>query len=139
MLERSAPPEVLHYNAAMARARQLQEPKLAASLLDELLKDRTLSPDVYSFSAAIRAADRDWRRALSLLDVMAREYGCTPDVVCFTAAVTACSRAGQTSQALALYEHMFAAKVEPNAFTYSALVSACDKAGRAEDALRLVS
>jgi pentatricopeptide repeat domain-containing protein 1 len=138
MLERGAAPEVLHYNAAMARARQLRDPKLAASLFDELLKDDALKPDVYSFSAAIGAADRDWRRALALLDGMAREHGCAPDVVCFTAAVSACGKAGQAAHALALYERMLAAKVEPNAYTYSALVSACDKAGRAEDALRLV-
>ena len=78
--------------SALGRSRQWER---ALSLLDEM-RERGVTPDVISFSAAISACEKagKWERVLSLLDEM-RERGVAPNVISFSAAISACEKGGK--------------------------------------------
>lgn len=64
----------------------------ALELLDEM-KRSGLNPDVYSYSAAISACEKDkqWEKALEIFEKM-QIQNVNPDVVAFNSAITACSQ-----------------------------------------------
>ncbi len=97
MRSKGAPVETYHYNVAISRATALGERVAALGFFDALLKERGLRPDTFTIASAVKAAERDWRRALALIEA-APSLGVQPDVFCYTAAVTACRKGGRARE-----------------------------------------
>ena len=111
----------------------------AVELLSEM-RERWLTPDVITYSAAISACEKgsQWERALELLSEM-RERELTPNVITYNAAISACEKGSQWERALELLSEMRQRELEPNVITYSAAISACEKGSQWERALELLS
>eukprot|EP00973_Karenia_brevis_P080821 11212780-Karenia_brevis.AAC.1 len=71
------------------------------------MRQRGLSPNVISFSAAISACEKcgQWQRVDPLVDEM-RSRGLSPNVIIFSAAISACDNGGQRLHVVPLLDEM---------------------------------
>jgi pentatricopeptide repeat domain-containing protein 1 len=97
-----------------------------------------LTPDVYSYNAAINACAKggQWDKSLQLLEDCERK-GIEPDLVTFNSVIGACAVGKQWEKALELLDLMQTRGVKPNVITLNAAISACEKAGQPQKAFEL--
>lgn len=113
--------------AALARSPRWQ---VSLSILQEMRDAATLTPDAYTFNAALMACahGRQDRLAFALLGEM-REAGIKPDGFTFSHLATVCGHEGKWERAFSLIEEMRAEGIRPNCVAYNAVIVACGNAG----------
>jgi pentatricopeptide repeat domain-containing protein 1 len=60
-----------------------------------------------------------------------------PDRITYGSLISALERGGQWERALAVYEDMLAAGIQPNGYIFTSLINACEKGGQWERAVAL--
>ncbi|CAM9836581.1 unnamed protein product [Ectocarpus sp. 4 AP-2014] len=113
--------------AALARSPRWQ---VSLSILQEMRDAATITPDAYTFNAALMACahGRQDRLAFALLGEM-REAGIKPDSFTFTHLATVCGHKGEWERAFSLIEEMRGAGIRPYCVAYNAVIVACGNAG----------
>jgi len=97
-----------------------------------------LIPDLYSFSALIRAhADEGKVSSCMLLVQEIEKMGMEPNKFIYTAVIGSCQKAGNSEQALRIISTMLEKGVTPDQVAFSAAISACEKGKDTEGALFL--
>lgn len=132
-------PNIKAFNSVMACCANANRWKDALSVFDQCHREPGVTPDIYTYTNAIRACGKGGKtqRALSLLEV-AKDKGLPVDTYCYTAALDACAKARQWKKALDLLDEMKEAGIEPSAVTYSVAISACGNGGQWQKALEVL-
>ncbi|GKY92676.1 hypothetical protein MPSEU_000237700 [Mayamaea pseudoterrestris] len=133
-------PTTLSYNSVISACANVRYWKDALLVFDQCLREPGVSPDIYTFTNAIRACAKGGKadRALSLLQV-AEDTKLPVDAYCYTAAIEACAKVKMWKKALELLETMERLGIIPTEVTYSVTISACGNGGNWEKALDLLN
>ncbi|CAN0160591.1 unnamed protein product, partial [Laminaria digitata] len=110
--------------------------KPAVDLL-ETMRRQGLTPDAFSYSAAISACKNceRWEMALELLDDM-RRRGLGKNLHSLNAAIAACASAGRWEPAMEILRGMETNGPKPDVFTYGSAIDAMAQGGKVDLALQ---
>jgi len=116
---------------------------LAFELLDQGIKTKGLTPNVFTFGAIMSACNRARRadRAVKLLRTMQSEYGVKPNAIVYSSAISALGRTNPPDyrHALSLLnECTVQEKMPMSVVGYNAALSACAQAGQWRPAIELL-
>lgn len=131
LLRRMTSPDVYSYNAVLSACVNAGRTRDALKLFQEMQRLPFITPDIYTYTNAIRAANP--RQALALLQVV-QDLKIPLDAHIYTAAMKATHNARKTLQLLA---EMQERGIEPSPITYSVAIAQC-KGEYWRDALRLL-
>ncbi|CAM9279727.1 unnamed protein product [Scytosiphon promiscuus] len=122
--------------AALSRSPKWQ---VSLSILQEMREARKLTPDTYTFNAALMACvhGRQGKLAFALVREM-REVGASPDSFTYSHLISVCGHEGEWQKALSLIEEMTEAGIRPNCVAYNAVIVACGNAGEADRAVSIL-
>lgn len=124
------------YNSTIAALARSPRWQVALSVLQEMRDAANVTPDTFTFNAALMACvhGRQGKLALALFREM-REAEIAPDRFTYTHLVVVCGHEGKWEAALSLVEEMKAAGLRPNCVTYNAIIVAYGNAGEPERAV----
>ncbi|CAJ1429701.1 unnamed protein product [Effrenium voratum] len=115
-------PDIVTMNSAISACAKSSKWIKAIQLLD-VSKHVQQGPDMFTYGAAIRACEGNWRVAVQLLDEM-QEGKLQPNEVISASTVRACSR-GNPEASIQLFESLKRKGIRQNKFSYTAALSAC--------------
>lgn len=119
-------PSIVSYNSVLSVCAGANRWRDSMAVLDQLNRDPNCTPDIYTYTNAIRACAKAGKidRALVLYDV-AKHKKLTLDSYFYAAIIEACGKSNQWRRALDMLEQMKTEGIAPNGYIYSITITAC--------------
>ncbi|KMZ75616.1 putative Pentatricopeptide repeat-containing protein [Zostera marina] len=140
MLEKANyPPSVFAYNVVLRNVLRASEWDVAAGLLHEMVHERNLSPDRYTYATLISALGKagHLEAALHWLQRMEKD-GVSADLVLYSSIIELARKLRDYSKAISLFSRMRRSGISPDLVAYNSMINVFGKAGLLREARSLL-
>ncbi|KAL6145230.1 hypothetical protein ACLB2K_055918 [Fragaria x ananassa] len=130
-------PSITVINRLLFAFGQLKETDTAA-LIFAHVKDRSFSPDLYTYNTVLEILGRaGWTGEMLRLFGEMKEAGIDPDLVSYNTVINHVRKFGEVEMCLFYFKEMCEMGVQPDLLSYTAVIDGLGRSGNIEESLRL--